>query len=280
MQLLFYPPRTLGDHLPPVPKSRRRRNPIIIVHAVVESGADSQDLANSLRRDGWEVFTPTKPAHGMTGVEINARSLASEVARVQALTGAAQVDLIGHSQGGLDIRWYSQVMEGARNVGRIITLDSPHHGVASYYMKLKNFVEGLGFYHLVPSGLLELVQGSAMLRRLAAAPLTTDDPPFTSIYSADWDQVVTPVSSPVLEGARNVALVQPMRRLFSGPKRGPWHLDINHTSEEAYAAIRDALLGAAKPAPSAVVDAASRGAQLAQTHVLARRRRRASLVRS
>lgn len=258
LQLLVYSPHLLGDDLPPVPKSRRKRNPIIIAHAICESGGDSQDLANSLRRDGWQVFTPTMPGNGMRGVAVNAKALAAEVARVQALTGAAQVDLIGHSQGGLDIRWYAQVLDGARNIGRIITLDSPHHGVSSYYLTLKKFAERLGLHHVLPTGLLELVQGSAMLKRLAAHPLRPGDPPLTSLHSADWDQIVTPVTSPILEGARNIALVEPMRRLLGAPKRGPWHLDINHRSEEAYAAIRDALLGAVSLAPSASARTARR----------------------
>lgn len=257
VQAMFYPARTLGDYLPPAPAAPGVRNPVIIVHAVCEDGLDSQDLARSLRRDGWTVFTPTMPNNGMDGVEANARALAAEVARVQAVTGAAKVDMIGHSQGGLDIRWYSFVLGGAQNVGRVVSLGSPHQGVNGAYRVVRDFASRIGLRNILPSGLEELVEGSSMIETIRRHHPTTDTAPWTSLYSADWDEVVIPRESPILEGARNIALERPMRRIAHKRRKGAQHLDLNHTSEEAYARIREALLG--PQAPVATSDA-TRGA--------------------
>ena len=266
VQAMFYPARTLGDDLPPAPEVPGVRNPVIIVHAVCEDGLDSQDLARSLRRDGWTVFTPTMPNNGMDGVEANAKALAAEVARVQAVTGARKVDMIGHSQGGLDIRWYSFVLGGHANVGRVVSLGSPHHGVNGIYRTIRDAAQRIGLRNILPSGLEELVEGSAMIDTIRKHHPTAESAPWTSLYSADWDEVVIPRESSALEGARNIELEQPMRRIAHRRRRGAQHLDLNHRSEEAYAYIREALLG---PAAPLATSSATRGAT-----ALARARRR------
>ncbi len=242
---LVFPKRTLGNHLPP-PLPDAKRHPVILIHGVADSAIGSRTLAASLRRDGWTVFTPTMPGNGLHGIEENAKAIAREVAKVQALTGAKMVDLVGHSQGGLNIRWYLGMMGGGRNVGRVVSINSPLHGVAGGFLKLKKFLNGIGIFRPVPDGLIELVRGSAMLHQVERARLAPNGPRWTSLYSAEPDGIITPHTSPILEGARNIALVQPMRRLTGGVKRGPTHIDSNHRSEEAYVWIRDALLGASQ----------------------------------
>ena len=49
---------------------------------------------------------------------------------VRAQTGAARVDLIGHSQGGLVGRYYIKYLGGASEVDSMISLGAPHYGTS------------------------------------------------------------------------------------------------------------------------------------------------------
>jgi hypothetical protein len=94
---------------------------------------------------------------------------------------------------------------------------------------------------MLSTGLVELLRDSPEMRALNAGDPTPDGVAWTSIYSADADGIVFPANSPILEGARNVALTE-VEYSFGRVGRGPHHITINHTSDEAYRALRDALL--------------------------------------
>jgi pimeloyl-ACP methyl ester carboxylesterase len=90
-----------------------------------------------------------------------ARQLAWFVESVQAATGSPQVDIIGHSMGGVVGRYYVQLLGGDGAVANLVTLGSPHRGTD---------VSDFGIGH--PTR--ELVVGSTLVQRLAAAPPPRD----------------------------------------------------------------------------------------------------------
>ena len=86
-----------------------------------------------------------------------ARELAEFVDKVRAHSGAAQVDIVAHSMGGLVARYYLTFGGGDGIVKNLITIGSPHRGTETSRF-------GLG----EPGR--ELVVGSPLLQRLEAAP--------------------------------------------------------------------------------------------------------------
>lgn len=113
------------------------------------------------------------------------------IEEVCAATGAAQVVLVGHSMGGLAARAYLRA-HGAARVARLVTLGAPHHGSRLAAI-------GIGI------NARQMECGSAWLTALnqpGAAPLPADA---RSAFSA-YDNYVMPQDSPLLAGARNVAL--------------------------------------------------------------------------
>lgn len=244
--LALAPDSTVGAELGPLAEHQRRqrRNPVIIVHGITDQAYGSGTLARSLRRDGWIVYTITMPKQGLAGLREGAAALAREVERVKRETGATQVDLVGHSQGGLMIRWYAKFLDGAANIGRAVSLATPHNGVSGPYQPIADVVRAVGLDDVVSTGVVELLHDSPEIRMLNSGDPTPGDIAWTSIYSLDADGIVFPANSPVLEGAHNVALTK-VERSYGRVGRGPHHIDINHTSVEAYAALREALLMAA-----------------------------------
>ena len=63
----------------------------------------------------------------------NADYLRQTIEQVKADTGASTVNLIGHSMGGLVARAYVQSANYGNDVAHLITLGSPHKGLAAAY---------------------------------------------------------------------------------------------------------------------------------------------------
>ncbi len=133
--------------------------PIIVVHGYAMNRANFLPLARRLGAAGlgpvlgFEYWTLGKTASA-------ARRLAAYVDEVRTATGAAEVDVIGHSMGGVVGRYYVQLGGGDGAVRNLVTIGSPHAGTDVSAI-------GLG------SPTRELLFGSTLLERLRTAPLPT-----------------------------------------------------------------------------------------------------------
>src|SRR5690349_15686804 len=75
------------------------RNPVVLVHGIYSSSADMTRMAETLRQQGWEVFTPDiTPADGRVSLDQLAAQLAAYTA---AKMPGRRFDLVGFSMGGL-----------------------------------------------------------------------------------------------------------------------------------------------------------------------------------
>lgn len=153
----------------PLPGARGRGpRPIIMLHGYAMNRANFVPLAYRLARVGlgpivgFEYWTLGRVAAG-------ARQLAWFVEHVQAITGSPQVDIIGHSMGGVVGRYFVQLLGGDGAVANLVTIGSPHVGTA---------VSEFGIGH--PTR--ELLVGSTLVQRLAAAP-PPQDTRMTMIFS-------------------------------------------------------------------------------------------------
>ena len=119
--------------------------------------------------------------------------------QVREDAGAASVDVVGYSAGGVVARLWVRDDGGAEVARRVLTLGSPHHGTSQAAL-------GAEFAGGCSDACEQLVPDSDLLRRLNAGDETPDGPLWATVRSTS-DQVVTPVDSAALSGALNV-LVQ------------------------------------------------------------------------
>jgi triacylglycerol esterase/lipase EstA (alpha/beta hydrolase family) len=101
-----------------------------------------------------------------------ARQLAWYVDHVRHTTGAQQVDIVGHSMGGVVARYYVALLGGDGAVNNLVTLGSPHGGTD---------VSKFGVGHANR----ELLTGSKLVQRLAAAPAPQHTRIVTIVSHAD-----------------------------------------------------------------------------------------------
>ncbi|MEO8409899.1 MAG: alpha/beta fold hydrolase [Propionivibrio sp.] len=102
------------------------RPPLVLIHGYGCSRAAWWWHRRHLQAAGWMVATLNlEPIY--TSIDNYVDPLAQRIAEVFAVTGAAQVVLVGHSMGGLVARAYLRA-HGSDKVARLITLGTPHAG--------------------------------------------------------------------------------------------------------------------------------------------------------
>jgi hypothetical protein len=153
--------------------------PIIVLHGYAMNRANFRPLGRRLEAAGlgpvlgFEYWTLGKTSAA-------AKRLAEYVEEVRTRCECDEVDIIGHSMGGVVGRYYVSLLGGDGAVANLITLGSPHAGT-----------------DLSPVGLgrpgKELFGGSALVQRLHATP-----PPEKTRMTVVWSR-----ADAMVPGARN-----------------------------------------------------------------------------
>jgi triacylglycerol esterase/lipase EstA (alpha/beta hydrolase family) len=186
--------------------------PVVLVHGTFANRANTwQAISPLLHNNGYCVFALNYGSYrgsgalgiyGTGNIKRSAGRLAAFVDRVLAATGAAEVDLVGHSQGGMMPRWYLKFTAGATDkVGTLAGLSSSNHGTtAGGLFTLSSFFPGAdAFTGLLCPACRQQKRGSAFLQRLNAGGDTVAGVSYTVVQTR-YDQVVTPYTSAFLSG--------------------------------------------------------------------------------
>jgi triacylglycerol esterase/lipase EstA (alpha/beta hydrolase family) len=204
--------------------SHAHPRPVVLVHGTFADMSDSwQALSPLLVNHGYCVFALNYGAdagggrlgiYGTGPIEASARQLATFVNRVLTATDARQVDVVGHSQGGMMPRYYIKFLGGATTVHTLVGLAPSNHGTTlNGLVGLAQAFSGAGALvgSLCPA-CREQQRGSSFLRTLNAGADTASGVKYTVIQSRN-DEVVTPARSAFLAGPHvtNITLQQQCR---------------------------------------------------------------------
>lgn len=106
--------------------------PVAVIGGIATRRRDYGSMHAFLESIGRRpVHVPT-PDSGFRPIREDAEVLASLVDRLRRLMGSGEpVDILAHSKGGIVARAYLQLMDGVDNVGMLVTLGTPHSGMAT-----------------------------------------------------------------------------------------------------------------------------------------------------
>ena len=193
--------------------------PVVLVHATFSNQQQNwSTLGPQLMQQGYCVWALNYgvtlaslggTVDGLGEIANSAGELRTFVNQVLRATGASQVDMVGHSQGGLMPNYYIKRLGGASKVHTFVALAPSNHGTDE-----NGLVQLLAGFRGLINGTLVLLQepalpeqevGSRFETNLFADGDTVAGPQYWVIETSH-DEVVTPFTQAFLSGATNILL--------------------------------------------------------------------------
>ena len=165
-------------------------DPILFVHGWNSNSSTWNTMVGRFAADGWTSAELNNWSYNTSQSNATtAQEIATKVDQIRSATGAAKVDLITHSMGGLSSRYYLKNLGGDAKVDEWVSLGGPNHGTDT-----ANFC--------FSTACTEMRINSSFLKALNSG----DETPGAVSYRTWWspcDSVINPDSSVSLSGATN-----------------------------------------------------------------------------
>lgn len=165
--------------------------PVLLVHGYGHNRSGWTALDRALRRAGFTSVHTWNYNPVIHDVPHLAEGLARRVELLRALTGSGKVHVIGHSLGGVLLRWYVQELGGDATVATAVTIASPHEGTDMARLAVGQTAR-------------QLTTGSWLMRRLARGARPT--PVRWVAYYSNLDALVQPAASAMIQAPELRAL--------------------------------------------------------------------------
>ncbi|HEU4702685.1 MAG TPA: triacylglycerol lipase [Conexibacter sp.] len=179
--------------LAPAAATAIARDPILFVHGWSENESAWTTMISNFSREGWTREELNNWRYNTSQSNVTTASeVARKVEEIRSRTGAAKVDVIAHSMGSLNTRYYLKNLRGTEFVDDWVSMGGPNHGTST-----ANFC--------FSTACVEMRVGSSFLRALNEG----DETPGTVNYGTFWsscDEIVNPDESVLLSGATNNAI--------------------------------------------------------------------------
>ncbi len=222
--------------------------PVVLAHGTDTTAySDWSAIGPRLVAAGLCVFAlnyggaPGADTYGTEDLRTSARQVAEFVDTVLGATGAAQVDLVGFSQGANVTRYYVNKLGGASKVGVWVGLASPTYGGVMYgLVPIAQAIPGAldVFARVTSPAAVQQAQGSPTMIDLNSGGDTVPGPRYVTVGSR-VDEMIQPFANIALRGpgAENIVL----QDLCPQDLTGHFHLVYDPF-------VRDLLLGILDPA--------------------------------
>ena len=169
--------------------------PVLLVHG---TGVNRRlnfewNLWPALQAAGFDVCWVELPDASMADIQVAAEYVARAFEVIYQRTGE-KVDVIGHSQGGLQPRWAIKWFSSGRYVDDYIGLASPNHGTIVADGSTMCF-----------EACLQMKTTSMFIDALNRGDETPGKISYTNIYTT-FDELVQPTGTQALEGGANILI--------------------------------------------------------------------------
>ncbi|KAF9434479.1 hypothetical protein BGZ76_007931 [Entomortierella beljakovae] len=177
--------------------------PVVLVHATLLTVDSWKDVVPPLKKAGYCVFGLTYGKFGaltsfggMAPIEQSSQELGTFVNNVLEKMNVSQVDIVGHSQGGILARYWIKYLDGAGKVNRHVGVSPINHGttLSSIVTLAKTFgifESGQAFFDKIAPSFYQMVNTSPFIQKLNAGGDVAPGVIHSNI-ATKYDEVVTP----------------------------------------------------------------------------------------
>ncbi|MFI1398898.1 lipase family alpha/beta hydrolase [Streptomyces sp. NPDC020681] len=168
-----------------LPTAGQDHPPVVLLHGFVDNRSVFVLLRRSLAQHGRRHLECLNYSPLTCDIRTAAELLGRHIEEICARTGHREVDIVGHSLGGLIARYYAQCLGGDQRVRTLVTLGTPHSGTT---------VAPLASAHPI---VRQMRPGSSVIEELTK-PAPGCRTRFVSFWS-DLDQLMVPVETACID---------------------------------------------------------------------------------
>jgi triacylglycerol lipase len=197
--------------------------PLLLVGGTFGPANYMDDALSYLRAQGFTAYSMPLSGRppGSADIKISARAVCDRIDEIRRETGAAKVDVVGHSQGALAVRHCVKFDGGLATVGTMISLGGVNYGTARANI-------------CASAACVQMRPGSAFLDELNGGDDTPGSVDYAHLYSYESNGGINGEDIPLADGATNVAA----QDLCPGQ-------EIDHRYEYDSVVMRDLIVDAA-----------------------------------
>jgi triacylglycerol esterase/lipase EstA (alpha/beta hydrolase family) len=177
------------------PAQAASHDPVVFVHGLSSDSSSWDSWIADFKADGYTSSELWAWSYDWTKSNVTTASqLSTYIQSVLSQTGASKVDLVVHSMGALNSRYYLKNLGGTSYVDDFVSVAGVNHGTSVASL--------CGWLY---TSCQEMTTGSSFLTALNSG----DETPGSVSYAAYWsncDAAIDPDSSALLSGATNVGV--------------------------------------------------------------------------
>lgn len=169
--------------------------PLLLVGGTFGSVSYMDDVKAHFQAQGFDVTTMQLSGSppGSVDIRVSAQAVCDEIDGIRARTGAGAVDVVGHSQGALAVRYCIKYQGGATKVTSMISLGGPNYGTTR------------GVLLCQTTACRQMRPGSSFLAELNDGDDTPGTVNYFHLYSQEELGGIDGEDVPLADGATNVA---------------------------------------------------------------------------
>lgn len=180
----------------PSSTEQKREIPILLIHGFMGTRGSMFPLEERLLNDGYIVFSFNLGVINTNDVRTSAFKIHRKIEKILAQTKVKEIDIVGHSMGGLIGLYYAKKLGGHEHIRKLILMGTPVHGTWTALL-------GVATIGLFSSSSWQLLPRSRFLDELHQGPLPKNLSVYSFAAARDW---VSPVSSTKLKGATSIVV--------------------------------------------------------------------------
>ncbi|WP_239154391.1 triacylglycerol lipase [Amycolatopsis sp. FDAARGOS 1241] len=196
-----------GNNDPSCRPSAAHPRPVVFLHGLgATSYEDLNFLQSAVAAKGYCTFSSTYGAYpefpvvgGLRPIADSAGEIKQFIGQVLTETGASQVDLVGHSEGGFQSLYVTKTQGIADDIGAVVAIAPPTHGTTFAGLTKLAYLLGQGGRDAVGKALQtlgcpacdDLITDGSAVQTLTSGPIAQAGVRYTVITSR-FDELVTP----------------------------------------------------------------------------------------